>query len=137
MAAEARWRVWWDFDWVRCDGSGLVMGLDVYYAMPSWMRPASAPPEVADAWEQYERALWCHEYGHTQFGVDLLNESYEALSNLATPFGCTDLRLRAEQAFQPIYERHIAEEIAYDEATNHGATMGARLCPDEDRTGCN
>ena len=136
MAAATQWYVFWDFDWEACDKSGLTLGLEVSYSMPRWDRPTGASTEVVEGWTNFVDALWCHEYGHTRFAVDLLRDTYAALSALPAPTSCAALRRSAQAAFQPLYERYIEEEEEYDRVTNHGETMGARLCPDEERTGC-
>lgn len=136
MAAATSWVVRYDFDWERCDGSGLQVDLEIHYDMPTWNQPAVVEERVVAGWTGFIDALWCHELGHGGYGVKLAQEAREALAALSAPRGCLDLRLRAQRVFDEVFQRIRGEEVAYDETTNHGASMGARLCPNEDTLGC-
>ena len=127
MAARVDWRVTWDFDWIACDGSGLEVALEIDYSLPQWNQPDPVDPRVVEGWTGFIDALWCHEYGHAQFGISVAEEAHLALSELPAPGSCQELSEAANEVLIEIFEVYRAEEIAYDEETDHGASMGARL----------
>ncbi len=123
--AFTSWYLSWSYSNNACDGSGLVVLVELAYSLPEWDEPDAADPVLVDEWNAYMDALHCHEYGHARFGLDAANEVYEALSAIDAGGDCGAQQAQADAAFQGILNDYIAREITYDDETNHGATMGA------------
>jgi predicted secreted Zn-dependent protease len=123
--AFTSWYLTWQYANDACDGSGLVVLVEIEYSLPEWDAPPAADPALTDEWSTYMDALLCHEYGHAEFGLDAANDVYATLSAIDAGGDCAAQQTQADAAFQSILDDYIAREIAYDEETNHGATMGA------------
>jgi predicted secreted Zn-dependent protease len=106
-----------------------VITVDVTYRVPEWEEPSEADRALVDSWETYRSALFCHEYGHARFGLDAANEVYDAFDAIASGGDCGTQQSRAQEAFDAILDDYRAREIAYDDETDHGATMGAIFPP--------
>ncbi len=117
----------WDLTWgyADCNGNGLVITLDVDYRLPEWQEPDDADPSVAEAWYTYTKALYCHESGHSEFGIKAALDSYEELSTIKTNGDCSLLKAEASERFNAVIDHYVEIEIQYDKDTNHGATQGA------------
>jgi predicted secreted Zn-dependent protease len=123
--AFTSWYLTWQYANDACDGSGLVVLVEIEYSLPEWDAPPAADPALTDEWSTYMDALLCHEYGHAEFGLDAANDVYATLSAIDAGGDCAAQQTQADAAFQSILDDYVAREIAYDEETNHGATMGA------------
>jgi predicted secreted Zn-dependent protease len=123
--AFTSWYLTWQYSNDACDGSGLIVLVEIAYSLPEWDAPPAADPALVDEWSTYLDALLCHEYGHAEFGLDAANDVYAALSAIDANGDCAAQQTQAEAAFQSILDDYVAREITYDEETNHGATMGA------------
>lgn len=123
--AFTSWYLTWRYSNDACDGSGLVLLVEIAYSLPEWDEPPAADPALADEWDAYMDALYCHEYGHARIGLEAANEVYTTLSAIDAGGDCSAQQTQADAEFQRILADYVAREIAYDEATNHGATMGA------------
>lgn len=123
--AFTSWYLTWQYSNAACDGSGLVVLVEIDYSLPEWDEPPDADPALVDEWNTYMDALVCHEYGHAKFGLDAANDVYSALSAIDAGGDCAAQQTQADAAFQSILDDYVAREITYDEETNHGATMGA------------
>lgn len=125
--AFTSWYVSWQF--ADCSGNGLAISVDITYQFPEWQRPAAASASLVTSWDRYVDALFCHEYGHAQNGLDAANEVYAALSEIHAAGDCNEQQRRAEAAFAAILSDYQARDVQYDEETKHGATMGAVFPP--------
>jgi predicted secreted Zn-dependent protease len=123
--AFTSWYLTWQYSTSACDGSGLVVLVEIAYSLPEWDEPPAADAALVDEWNAYMDALLCHEYGHARFGLEAANEVYTELSTIDAGGDCAAQQTQADAAFQRILDDYVAREVAYDEATNHGATMGA------------
>jgi predicted secreted Zn-dependent protease len=106
-----------------------VVTVDVTYEYPEWEPSASASPALAESWETYMDALFCHEYGHAKHGLDCANDVYTALAAIDSGGDCNTQQTEADAAFAAILDEYNQLDIQYDEETNHGATMGAVFPP--------
>jgi len=123
--AYTSWFISWQFTSSLCDGSGLRITVEVRYSVPDWDPPVDAAPALVESWESYVDALFCHEFGHALHGLDAANDVYDELSSIDAGGDCAAQQALADAAFQSIIDEYAALDIAYDDETNHGATMGA------------
>jgi len=127
--AYTDWFISWQYTTSLCDGSGLRVTVDVTYSVPEWNPPVGADPALVESWESYIDALFCHEFGHALHGLEAANDVYDELSSIDTGGDCAAQQELADAAFQSIIDEYAALEVAYDDETNHGATMGAVFPP--------
>ncbi len=117
----------WSFQ--GCTNPTWIVSLEIDYLLPEWDPPASADPDLVDAWQTYIDALQCHEYGHGRIAVDCANEVMDAFESLQETGDCAALQENAQSAFDTVLDACAAREVMYDADTNHGATMGAVFPP--------
>lgn len=95
--------------------------------VPVWHAPRHPDEAAAKAFEAYTRALWEHELGHVDRALDTADDLLADLAALPMGPDCTAVDRQADALLQ----RHLAdlqlEQQVYDDATNHGATQGARF----------
>jgi predicted secreted Zn-dependent protease len=125
--AETVWNIHWSFQ--NCQDPQWSLTLDIAYSMPSWAAPSTADAALLDSWHTYLDALYCHEYGHGEIGLDCANAVYDALSDLQPTGDCDALSVAATTEFESVLAECRTRETAYDADTNHGATMGAVFPP--------
>jgi predicted secreted Zn-dependent protease len=116
----------WSFRWHwpgsadgRCRVKEATVTLRIEVSFPRWTHPKAASAAVASAWTRYGRALARHEQGHVDFAV----AHYPAVVRAIRSATCRTAD-RAAQAQLNVIRRH---DLAYDAATRHGATQGARF----------
>jgi len=123
------WALDWRFDAVKCRTPLWQLALSVRYEIPEWKPPEEADAELVRSWDTFVAALWCHELGHTEIAVAAAEEALDALWAVGSKDSCAEIQAAAEEAFDAVMERHVAQERAYDAETGHGLTMGARFPP--------
>lgn len=130
--ALTTWHVEWSYPASRrtggaCHVSGTpLVSLRVEHLFPRWTGRSAAPQELTTEWSRYITALRTHEDGHADIGRAVATGTLAMLRALSAP-DCAGLRPAAEAAFAAILAEGRGRERAYDEATDHGATQGARF----------
>lgn len=126
--ARVDWRIRWDYDLDNVNGfcvtKDVITELTVTYALPDWMPSRTPEPGLRTYWDEFEKGLWVHEYGHAKIGYDAKLEIQNALER--PPFqerNCQALARHLNQMARDIIDRDIDE--AYDSVTDHGRTQGA------------
>jgi predicted secreted Zn-dependent protease len=116
----------WDFSWTwpaAADGSCILSKATVNYTIkvtaPVWTPPRTVDPSLVTAWSTYMTALATHEKGHIDFVVATAPSVLEAIKASTCD--------KANAAAGAVLDRIRQHDIAYDAATNHGATQGARF----------
>jgi predicted secreted Zn-dependent protease len=116
----------WSFRWHwpgsaagRCRVSEATVTLRIDVSFPRWTHPKAASAAVATAWARYAHALARHEQGH----VDYARAHYAAVARAIRGATCTTANAAGQKQLNAI-RRH---DVAYDAATQHGATQGARF----------
>ena len=126
--ARVDWRVRWDYDLEKrggiCEVDDVKTTLTVTYALPKW-QPSKVPhPGLKTYWDQFERALWVHEYGHAKIGYDAKKEIQNRLMTANLPeSNCQRLAKTLNQIARDIINRDL--DKTYDAVTDHGQTQGA------------
>jgi predicted secreted Zn-dependent protease len=116
----------WSFAWHwpgsadgRCRVSEATVTLKVSVSFPRWTHPKAASAATAAAWARYARALARHEQGH----VDFARAHYAAVARAIRGATCKTADAAGQKQLNVI-RKH---DVAYDAATQHGATQGARF----------
>jgi predicted secreted Zn-dependent protease len=116
----------WSFRWQwpgssdgRCRVGEATVTMRIDVSFPRWTHPKAASAATAAAWARYARALARHEQGH----VDFARAHYAAVVRAIRGASCKTANAAGAKQLAVI-RRH---DIAYDAATQHGATQGARF----------
>jgi predicted secreted Zn-dependent protease len=120
--AFTRWTYRWNwpgYGSASCRLSAAVVSLRVSVSFPRWTHPKTASPALAAAWARYVRALARHEQGHVDYAV----ARYPVVVRAIKQATCRT----ADDAAQAQLARIRKHDVAYDTATQHGATQGARF----------
>jgi predicted secreted Zn-dependent protease len=120
--AFTRWQYRWNwpgYGSAGCQLGNAVVTLQVVVSFPRWTHPKAASAALAAAWARYSRALARHEKGHVDYAV----ARYPAVVRAIKRASCTTADA-AVQAQLSLIRKH---DVAYDAATRHGATQGARF----------
>jgi predicted secreted Zn-dependent protease len=121
--AYTSWTIQWTYD--DCSDPAWSLSLAISYIMPEWDPPPGADPALVDRWSTYIDALYCHEYGHGDLAIDCANDLLDALEQIPGTSDCGALLDSASQVTDTVIADCNDADIEYDDATNHGATMGA------------
>jgi predicted secreted Zn-dependent protease len=120
--AFTRWQFRWSWPGYGSSGCRLSKAsvtLRVVVSFPRWTHPKAASAALAAAWARYSRALARHEQGHVDYAV----AHYPAVVRAIKRATCGTADAAAQKQLNLI-RKHDA---AYDAATQHGATQGARF----------
>jgi predicted secreted Zn-dependent protease len=120
--AFTRWRFSWRWPGAaagRCRASEAAVTLHIDVSFPRWTHPRGASAAVAAAWGRYVRALARHEQGHVDYAV----ARYPAVVRAISGSTCAKANAAGDRQLGLI-RKH---DLAYDAATHHGATQGARF----------
>jgi predicted secreted Zn-dependent protease len=133
VAASTDWYVTWRYDYRTsahgCAITAPVVSTRVEFTMPRWEPPETVDQDDVREWIRYLAALWRHERGHMRNGLDAANRIDDLLRGLAATSSCDELEAKADAAGEAMLDRFRERDRAYDEATDHGGTEGARLLP--------
>ena len=127
--AYASWYVNWRYNYQsqggRCGLNDVTVGVKVDLTYPRWQTPASFQQGLLDKWQRYMANLETHENGHKQNGLDAGSEILNTLSSQASASSCDEAATLANNSGYAIISKYGAQDTAYDDSTNHGATQGA------------
>jgi len=127
--AYTRWDVSWRFWWLKkadsCEISRVTTVLDVAYTMPKLETEKKSSAKLVSQWEDFIEALFSHEQGHKELGLQAANEIEDRISSLAPSASCSELERAANTAAKDIIEEYSRIEEEYDRRTNHGIRTGA------------
>ncbi len=132
-------RVWgqchWRLDWkakyagesgkCRIDTFSLTLGATIDF--PNWTNKSAAPEALRSKWEQFSRALRAHEDGHKENGLRAANDLANRLRALPPEKDCEALNQKISDLRNRIISEYKYLDQAYDRATDHGVTQGAKL----------
>ena len=130
--AYTRWDIDWQFRWAF-DGDGTCRMMTVasvvriVQTFPRLENAAALPPDLADRWERYMRALAAHEAGHVALGVDAARDIEQQLMQMGDRSSCDQLEADANSMAREIIARYALVEDRYDADTNYGERDGARF----------
>ncbi|MEL6687717.1 MAG: DUF922 domain-containing protein [Pseudomonadota bacterium] len=126
--ARVDWRIRWDYDLEKrgdyCVVEGADTELTVTYALPIWEPSETPHPGLKAYWEDFELALWIHEYGHAKIGYDTKNRIETAILNPPfQEFSCQAMARQLNEMARAMIDQGV--DAAYDDVTDHGMTQGA------------
>lgn len=122
---QVDWRFWWQSNGDTCDISKVETRLEVTYTLPRLHENAATPASVVDRWEDYYAALFSHEQGHKDFGVEAATEIRSRIAGMGPRETCEQLELDANAIGKSVIAEYSRVEKQYDRATNHGLNTGA------------
>ena len=102
-----------------CDLADVTVSDTITVTFPRWTPPAAASQALVADWVRYTHALATHEEGHVDFVVATLPAVKQAIESAT----CAT----ADAAGNAVLDRIRQHDLAYDAATDHGATQGARF----------
>lgn len=108
----------------RCRLTSLSIALAQTYAMPHWVAPDDAAPDVRATWDTYLDRLWAHERGHGRISLAAATTIERQLAAMRRP-ACDRLLADASAAVHARIRMQRTQQLAYDARTGHGATQGA------------
>jgi predicted secreted Zn-dependent protease len=126
--ARVDWNVAWRFQLDKKDELCRVKSanakLRVTYRLPEWVPDGTPEPGLVTYWDQFETALWTHEYGHALIGYQVRDDILTLLNDPSQMDpSCSQLRQRLNRTAKAITQR--GTDAAYDRDTGHGRTQGA------------
>jgi predicted secreted Zn-dependent protease len=100
----------------------------VRYTLPQWVDWPRADKALQGEWKRYFGALAIHESGHAGYGIAAAKEMVRLVNSgeWRAPER-KELKARIDEACNKTLREFRAQEVAYDEKTDHGRTQGARL----------
>ena len=127
--AYTKWHVDWRFWWRRhedsCEITRVSTVLDVAYTMPRLEQNSVMPDTLLTRWKEYRSALFSHEQGHRDLGVQAAVEIEKTLSDMEPQQTCEQLERAANAMGKDVISKYSLIEKDYDRTTNHGLNTGA------------
>jgi predicted secreted Zn-dependent protease len=127
--AYTRWHVNWKFWWLdrgdRCEISKVETSLDVTYTLPRLEQDSPIPEQLLTSWQTYYTALFEHEQGHRDFGIEAAEEIENSISAMGDRDDCKRLEHAANEIGHSVISKYSRIEKEYDLSTNHGLNTGA------------
>jgi len=128
--AYTKWYVNWHFYWNRreasCEMTSVSTDVAVDYTLPQFQPAAGADADVQQRFDNYYRALFTHEQGHAQHGIDAAHEVERSLMQMAG-WSCDTITEDANRRAREILGKYNRMDVDYDRDTEHGRTQGAVL----------
>lgn len=122
---QVNWRFWWHDDGSTCEINKVKTSLDITYTLPRLEPTSTTPDTVAKRWEGYYAALFEHEQGHKDLGLQAANEVENGILAMGPRDSCAQLELDANNIGKKVIDRYGQIEKEYDRSTNHGLNTGA------------
>jgi len=125
------WQIGWSFTPRESEGRFVVdaarVEVVVTRTLPRWRPPEAADRALVANWTELVAAIDRHEQGH----VDIAVSGARSLHDLMVAVLPTKLRDDLEREVAAVAESALetirSADLAYDEATQHGALQGVRL----------
>ena len=122
---HVNWQVWWFDKGGSCEISKISTKLDVTYTLPKLKQAAAMEDSAKSRWEAYYFALFEHEQGHKNLGVQAAVEIENRIANMGARTNCKELELAANEIGKSVIAKYSRIEKEYDRSTNHGLNTGA------------
>ena len=125
-------RIHWDYEYQRkpdeCVLRSLKIRVVVQFTLPQWIDSQRADKALQAEWNRYVGALRLHESGHAGLGIAAAKEMAHLVNSRdwRAP-DAKELKARIDEVCEKTVQGFRAQEVAYDEQTDHGRTQGARL----------
>jgi len=127
--AYTAWWVKWNYRWrestAECRIATVTTRVRVSFTLPQWCQYDRGSPELQQKWDRYFAALYAHEKGHRNFGLNAAREIEQVIRDIGRRGTCAQLEKDADAAAQASLDHYILLEKRYDIETEHGAATGA------------
>ena len=130
--AFTKWYVAWKYRYrptpAGCRFTDMQVSVTGTILMPRWANPSDVSRSLLRRWQDYLAALLVHERGHYAHGesaaeaITALEESFRDYSG-----NCQTMVQSFKDQAHAILAKYQAMDAAYDKATDHGRTQGARF----------
>jgi predicted secreted Zn-dependent protease len=125
----------WHLDWryrtmpgrAGCSVGDVRVTIDVGIEAPELDAEADLPHDVRSIFEAYARHLMEHEQGHRRIAIEGARRLEDALKATPHAASCKTVEATAEARARAELYALAARSAAYDKATRHGRTQGARF----------
>jgi predicted secreted Zn-dependent protease len=112
------WRFNWTTQWARTEGECRVADVQIEMSteitMPDWRSRASAPVELREMWDEFERQLREHEDQHRTYALDAIEDLRRTILAARGP-DCETVSRRIRAQTDVIMERYDELNRLYDE----------------------
>jgi len=130
--AYTKWDIDWQLTWTfdadgTCRMTAVITAVRIWQTFPLLENADDLPPQLADRWEGYLRALIEHEKGHVALGVDAARNIERQLSQMGDRPSCDQLESEANALAREVIARYARLEAQYDADTKYGERDGARF----------
>lgn len=125
----------WDIHWsfrsasssAGCRLRSFETKTTITITLPKWVPASEAPPELAQRWDEYIKALQKHEEGHralAQMAAAEMRKRVQAVKEAPT---CDALAESIKKTANGTLLEYREKEAQYDRKTENGAIQGARF----------
>jgi predicted secreted Zn-dependent protease len=125
---RTHWKINWKFNFRSqsgtCAMNDIKISVHVEQTLPQWNATAESPSKLVERWEHFLGALKEHENGHRDFALRAADQIAAGLAKISGPASCAGMTARANQLGNEIIHSVQAEEIRYDDKTQHGKAQG-------------
>jgi predicted secreted Zn-dependent protease len=128
---HCEWRLNWDFTYSseggKCRMDKFSVKISAIIDFPKWTDRNSASESLQRNWDEFSRTLRVHEDGHKENGVRAANDLANRMRALPLEKDCGALKQKIKMLGERITLEYRYIDEAFDRATEHGASQGARL----------
>jgi predicted secreted Zn-dependent protease len=125
------WQIGWSFTPHEAEGRFFVgaarVEVLVTRTLPCWRPPAAADRGLVSSWTELLVAIARHEQGHVDIAVSGARSLHEAIMATSPSKQCEGLERNVAVVAESVLATVRSADLAYDEATHHGALQGVRL----------
>jgi predicted secreted Zn-dependent protease len=93
--------------------------------LPKWSPPPDTNAALVTRWNDYQRALLQHEYGHVRHGQQAAQDMIERVKLLTDFPSRTELRAALKEINDSLLAKYRQLDADYDNETHHGVRQGA------------
>jgi predicted secreted Zn-dependent protease len=130
-AGHTEWHVSYHYGCERsnqgCRTRPVSAEVNVTFDMPHWANAPGAVVSLQTEWDRFISALWVHERGHAEHGIQAANDIKTELEGLPPAADCEAAGTHAKAVAQEILRRYVDTDVNYDRETEGGKTQGAWL----------
>ena len=130
-AGLTEWRVSYHWRYERngqgCRTRPVSTEVNITYQIPHWANAPAAVLSLQTKWNGFIAALWVHEKGHAEHGIQAAHDIQTGLEGLPAEPDCEAASARATAVAQEILKRYADIDVDYDRQTEGGRTQGAWL----------
>jgi predicted secreted Zn-dependent protease len=130
--AYTDWHIDWNYEFLIKSNECVLRSFDtriqIRYALPKRVGSARADKSLRQEWNRFLAATMVHERGHSDLGIAAAKEMMRVVRS--RDWRAADrkaLKALVDGECERILKDFHAQEVSYDEKTDHGRTQNARL----------